>query len=51
MKSLSDEEYESMLQEKLVKVEAEMAILDEDIAALKAMEKLNISEHQRKETS
>jgi len=50
MKSLSDEEYEGMLQEKLVKVEAEMAILDEDIAALKA-ENANISENQRKKTS
>ncbi|MCJ1431357.1 hypothetical protein MMC27_000708 [Xylographa pallens] len=51
MKSLSDVEYEGMLQEKLVKVEAEIAILDEDIAALKATENVNISEKRRKETS
>ncbi|MCJ1385766.1 hypothetical protein MMC17_008890 [Xylographa soralifera] len=48
MKSLSDEDYEGMLQDKLVKVEAEIAILDEDIAALKATEKVNNSENQRK---
>ncbi|MCJ1391612.1 hypothetical protein MMC18_004476 [Xylographa bjoerkii] len=51
MKSLSDEEYEGLLQEKLVKVEAELALLDEDIAALKATEKVNISESLQKETS
>jgi len=51
MKSLSDEEYEGMLQEKLVKVEAEIALLDEDIAALRAREKTPISGHLQKETS
>ena len=51
MKSLSDEEYGSMLQEKLVKVEAEIALLDEDVARLKAMEKANIPESSQRETS
>ncbi|KAL9592722.1 MAG: hypothetical protein Q9179_006431 [Wetmoreana sp. 5 TL-2023] len=32
MKILSDEEYEKMLKQKLLRVEAEIAILDEDIA-------------------
>ncbi|MCJ1404877.1 hypothetical protein MMC11_008103 [Xylographa trunciseda] len=48
MKSLSDEEYEDMLQEKLIKVEAEIALLDENIAALRATEKPNMSEQLQK---
>ena len=51
MKSLSNEEYEGMLQDKLIKVEAEIALLDEDIAALKAKENVNTSRDQRTETS
>lgn len=31
MKVLSDEEYEKVLREKLVRVEAEIALIDEDI--------------------
>ncbi|KAL8725078.1 MAG: hypothetical protein Q9181_006553 [Wetmoreana brouardii] len=36
MKVLSDEEYEKMLRQKLLRVEAELAILDEDIAKVQA---------------
>lgn len=36
MKKLTDEEYENILEEKLLRLEAEVAIIDEDIAALKA---------------
>ena len=35
MKVLSDEEYERMLQEKLLRVEAEIAVLDEKIERAK----------------
>lgn len=34
MKVLSDEDYEHMLSEKLLRVEAEIAILDEEMAKL-----------------
>ena len=42
VKILSDEEYENMLQEKLLRVEAEIAVLDEHIENLRreAREKL-----------
>lgn len=36
MKVLSDEEYEKVLKEKLVRVEAEIALIDEDIDKLKS---------------
>lgn len=36
MKVLSDEEYEKMLKEKLVRMEAEIAVIDEDIAKLES---------------
>ena len=39
MRSLSDAEYEHMLREKLLKVEAEMAVLDDDISQLRAADK------------
>ena len=39
MKVLSDSEYENMLQEKLLKVNAEIALIDENIEALRAQEK------------
>ena len=39
MKSISDEEYLDRLQEQLLRVDAEIAILDEDIEALRAEEK------------
>ena len=38
MKVLSDAEYEDMLREKLLRVSAEIALVDENIAALKAKE-------------
>ena len=36
MKVLSDEEYEGMLEEKLIRVEAEIALIDESIGKVKA---------------
>lgn len=39
MKTLSDEEYESMLREKLLRVEAEMAVMDEEIGRLREEER------------
>lgn len=38
MKVLSDEQYEKMLREKLLRVEAELAIVDEDVEKLKQRE-------------
>jgi len=38
MKVLSDAEYEKMLQEKLLRVNAEIALVDENIEALRAQE-------------
>ncbi len=35
MKVLSDAEYEAMLKEKLIRVDAELAVLDEDLAKLR----------------
>ncbi|KAH0562014.1 hypothetical protein GP486_003284 [Trichoglossum hirsutum] len=39
VKVLSDEEYERMLEEKLLRLNAEIALIDEDIAKLKAGDK------------
>jgi hypothetical protein len=39
MKVLSDAEYEEMLQEKLLHVNAEIALVDENIEALRAQER------------
>ncbi|KAL9060731.1 MAG: hypothetical protein Q9162_000435 [Coniocarpon cinnabarinum] len=36
MSKLSDEEYQQMLKERLLRIEAEMALVDEDLARLKA---------------
>lgn len=36
MKSLTDDEYENLLQDKLLKLEAEISILDDQIADLRA---------------
>ena len=36
MKSLSDKEYEDLLREKLLRVDAEIAVLDDQIAGLRA---------------
>ena len=40
MKVLTDEEYERMLRERLLRAEAEIAVLDEDIARLKEQAKV-----------
>lgn len=39
MKVLSDEQYETILREKLLRVEAEIAIVDEDIEKVKQRER------------
>lgn len=36
MTKISDEDYEEMLQERLVRIEAEIAVIDDDIAKLKS---------------
>lgn len=38
LKALSDQQYEEILQEKLLKVEVEISMIDEKIATLKAAE-------------
>ena len=42
MRSLSDAEYEHMLMEKLLKVEAEIAVLDDDISQLRTADKQSV---------
>jgi len=39
MKVLSDSEYESMLREKLLRVNAQISLVDENIEALRAQER------------
>jgi len=39
VRSLSDDEYGAMLQEKLLRIDAEIAIVDERIAAVREQEK------------
>lgn len=36
MKKLTDQEYEHILEEKLLRLDAEIAIIDDDVAALRA---------------
>lgn len=49
MKVLSDKEYENMLQEKLLKVNAEIALVDESIDGLRIQEKeFNVREKERR---
>lgn len=43
MKQLTDQEYENILQEKLLRLDAEIAIIDDNVAELKAQ-----MEEQRK---
>lgn len=43
MKVLSDKEYESMLREKLLRVNAEIALIDENIETLRAQEQKTTS--------
>jgi hypothetical protein len=40
LRSLSDQQYEEMLQQKLLKVDVEISMIDEKIATLKAAEDL-----------
>lgn len=47
MKVLSDEEYEKMLKQKLLRIDAEIAILDEDIVKAKAQ--ADVEKKSRKE--
>ena len=42
MRSLSDDEYEHMLREKLLKIEAEAAVLEDNISQLRAADKQSI---------
>ncbi len=44
MKSLSDKEYEDLLLDKLIKLEAEISILDEQITNLRAASKQPVSQ-------
>jgi hypothetical protein len=41
MRRLTDEEYQGMLQEKLIKVEAELALVDEDIRKLESEKQMS----------
>jgi hypothetical protein len=50
MKSLSDKEYEDLLIDKLLKVDAELAVLDEQIADLRAAKKLDCHAQQERTT-
>ena len=47
---LSDQEYEAMLEEKLLRVEAEMAIIDDQINELKAADAKKASQRTTEET-
>jgi len=48
VKILSDEEYENMLQEKLLRVEAEIAVLDEHIENLRRETREKLQEPSQK---
>ena len=49
MKVLSDEEYENMLREKLLKVNAEIALVDESVEALREKEREETTKSGRAE--
>jgi len=53
VKVLSDKEYESMLMEKLLKVNAEIAVIDDDIFKLKEAQRFtdDSQQHEHKEPS
>lgn len=51
MKVLSDEEYGELLQEKLLRVNAEIALLDESIEALKNEQRQNAKQAGENDTS
>jgi predicted house-cleaning noncanonical NTP pyrophosphatase (MazG superfamily) len=48
MKVLSDREYEDMLREKLLRVNAQIALVDENIEALRAQERQLTAEDEKK---
>ena len=47
MKLLTDKEYEAILREKILKVDAEIAILDEDLDALREKERIKDGQDER----
>ncbi len=47
MKALSDSEYENMLREKLLRVNAQIALVDENIEALRAQEHELAAENEK----
>jgi hypothetical protein len=49
VKVLTDTEYENMLQEKLLRVNAEIALIDENIEALRAQEREMAAKNATKE--
>lgn len=48
MKVLSDSEYEDMLREKLLKVNAQIALVDENIEALRTQERQLAAENEKR---
>jgi hypothetical protein len=48
MKVLSDSEYENMLREKLLRVNAQIALVDESIEALRAQQRQLVAENDKK---
>jgi hypothetical protein len=48
MKVLSDNEYENMLREKLLRVNAQIALVDENIEALRAQERQLAAENDKR---
>jgi hypothetical protein len=48
MKVLSDSEYENMLREKLLRVNAQIALVDENIEALRAQERELAAENEKR---
>lgn len=51
MTKLSDEQYETMLEEKLLRLEADIAIIDENLAALKAQKAAEVAEQPSSPTA
>ena len=49
VKVLTDTEYENMLQEKLLRVNAEIALIDENIEALRAQEREMVAKNATEE--
>lgn len=51
LRKMSDEEYENFMQEKMLKVEAEMALIDDKIAELREEERAKQAGEVRSKTS